>query len=349
MSMTDKAARLISLLEEYKKLGIAEQIDYHKFYLYSIITHSTAIEGSTVTEIENQLLFDEGISAKGRSVQELMMNLDLKAAYEHSMELAGRHTDFSIPMLTELSAKVMKNTGSVYHTILGDFDASKGELRLLGVTAGIGGSSYMDFRKVPAKLEEFCRQTNFRRRQLLASDDVVEKYMLSFDAHYQLATIHPWADGNGRMARLVMNHLQYELGLVPSKIVKENKAEYIQALVDSRTQETLAPFRQFMLDEHIRNLAGEIAAYKKSLEFDPINGIDDLISSSLDPISQQLYQAILHDNGKNYAGYALELGVSEATVKRHLGKLRKAGLIARGGSNKTGHWKIANNKEEDEV
>ena len=277
------------------------------------------------------------------------MNLDLKAAYEHSMELAGRHTDFSIPMLTGLSAKVMKNTGSVYHTALGDFDASKGELRLLGVTAGIGGSSYMDFRKVPTKLEEFCRQINLRRRQLFASDDVVEKYMLSFDAHYQLATIHPWADGNGRMARLVMNHLQYELGLVPSKIVKENKAEYIQALVDSRTQETLAPFRQFMLDEHIRNLADEIAAYKKSLEFDPISGADDPINSLLDPISQQLYQAILHDNDKNYAGYASELGVSEATVKRHLGKLRKAGLIVRTGSNKTGHWEIANNKEEDEV
>ncbi len=48
--------RLTKVLDEYKRLGIAEQIDYDKFYLYSIITHSTAIEGSTVTEIENQLL-----------------------------------------------------------------------------------------------------------------------------------------------------------------------------------------------------------------------------------------------------------------------------------------------------
>ena len=70
--------RLLQVLDEYKRLGIAEQIDYDKFYLYSLITHSTAIEGSTVTEIENQLLFDEGISAKGRSMQEQLMNLDLK-------------------------------------------------------------------------------------------------------------------------------------------------------------------------------------------------------------------------------------------------------------------------------
>ena len=55
--------KLSEVINEYNKLQISQQLDYDKFYLYSIITHSTAIEGSTVTEIENQLLFDEGISA----------------------------------------------------------------------------------------------------------------------------------------------------------------------------------------------------------------------------------------------------------------------------------------------
>ena len=57
--------------------------------MYSLITHSTVIEGSTVTEIENQLLFDEGISAKGRSVIEQLMNLDLKAVYEQPCRSFG--------------------------------------------------------------------------------------------------------------------------------------------------------------------------------------------------------------------------------------------------------------------
>lgn len=56
MSLDDKTKTLLSLLDEYKALGIAEQIDYNKFYLYSLITHSTAIEGSTVTEIEKYFL-----------------------------------------------------------------------------------------------------------------------------------------------------------------------------------------------------------------------------------------------------------------------------------------------------
>lgn len=55
------------LLKRHKELGISDQIDYEKSYLYSIITHSTAIEDSTVTEVEAQLLFDGGITAKGKT------------------------------------------------------------------------------------------------------------------------------------------------------------------------------------------------------------------------------------------------------------------------------------------
>ena len=336
--------KLLNALNEYESLGIADQIDYKKFYLYSLITHSTAIEGSTVTEIENQLLFDEGITAKGRSLQEQMMNLDLKVAYEHSMRLAYQHEEFSVEMLKSLSAIVMKNTGATYNTAQGSFDASKGDLRLVGVTAGIGGRSYMNFQKVPAKLEEFCKQLNRRRSELSNLDDIIAKYLFSFDAHYQLVTIHPWVDGNGRMSRLVMNHLQYEFGLVPVKIFKEDKAEYIQALIDSREKESLEPFREFMVEEHIRNISKEIKEYKKSQENDLIKAVSDPIKSFSDPIKERLYQAVLKDGTLNYAEYAAIIGASEATVKRRLGELKKDGFITRVGSNKTGHWEIMNNR-----
>ena len=336
----EQVNRFLEVLSEYHSLGIAEQIDYQKFYLYSLITHSTAIEGSTVTEIENQLLFDEGITAKGRSLQEQMMNLDLKAAYEHSMQLAHKHVDFSVDMLKALSALVMKNTGSQYNTPHGSFDASKGDLRLLGVTAGTGGQSYMNFQKAPGKLAELCQLTNERRHQLMDTDSMIDEYLLSFDVHCQLVTIHPWADGNGRMSRLVMNHLQYEFGLVPVKIVKEDKAEYIQALVEARKQESLEPFREFMMDEHIRNLCKEIGEYKQSQHNDPISIAPDPINTFSDPIKQQLYRAVLQDGSLNYAGYAALIGVSEATIKRRLNELKKEGAIVRIGSNKTGHWEI---------
>ena len=61
-----------------------------------------------------------------------------------------------------------------------------------------------------------------------------ELYRVTFDAHYNLVTIHPWADGNGRMARLVMNMLQFEFGLTPAKILKDDKEEYIKSLIATR-------------------------------------------------------------------------------------------------------------------
>ncbi|MDH6312662.1 Fic family protein [Parabacteroides sp. PFB2-10] len=341
MKKTNKE-QLLQLIDEYNQLGIGQQIDHDKFYLYSLITHSTAIEGSTVTEVENQLLFDEGISAKGRTIGEQMMNLDLKAAYEYSMKLAKQHTEFNTKMLKSLSAIVMKNTGSVYNTLQGSFDSSKGDLRLVNVIAGTGGSSYMNYLKVPAHLEAFCQQMNERKNTLLQSNDIIEKYLLSFDAHYLLVTIHPWVDGNGRMSRLVMNHLQFELDLIPTKVEKENKAEYIQALIDSREQESLEPFREFMLAEHIRNLHKEIEAYKKSNEFDPLKVISEPQEPQDEPQEKTIEKIILEEIRKNNKITREELveitHTSLSTIKRRLKKMSDKVVYI--GSGYSGHWEI---------
>lgn len=68
-------------LMAYLATGVEDQVNYQKFYIYSIVTNSIAIEGSTVTEIEGQLLFDEGIVAKGCSLTEQMKNVSLKDTY----------------------------------------------------------------------------------------------------------------------------------------------------------------------------------------------------------------------------------------------------------------------------
>ena len=62
--------KLEKMVNRYRELGIDKQIDYDKFHLYSLITHSTAIEGSTITELENQIMFDHGVSIKGKSIEE---------------------------------------------------------------------------------------------------------------------------------------------------------------------------------------------------------------------------------------------------------------------------------------
>ena len=169
---------LAELIKEYKKLGIGDQIDFDKLYLYSIITHSTAIEGSTVSETENKLLFEDGISAN-KPIAEQMMNLDLKKAYDEGLKLSSAHNNYSVEMLCSLSAFVMKNTGSDYNTILGSFSSSNGDLRLINVSAGRGGKSYMAWQKVPARLEEFCTWLN-KERAVIDPGDINKIYELSF-------------------------------------------------------------------------------------------------------------------------------------------------------------------------
>lgn len=77
-------------------------------------------------------------------------------------------------------------------------------------------------------------------------------------------------------------------------------------------------------------------------------GIADLIKPVSDPITERLYQAILKNNKLNYAEYGALLGVSEATIKRRLGELRKAGMIVRMGSNKSGYWEEVSLKDRKE-
>ena len=325
----------LSILQEYIRLGIPEQIDYKKFYLYSLITHSTAIEGSTVTEIENQLLFDEGITAPGRTLQEQMMNLDLKQAYEIAQERAEHHTPYSTTMLCDLSACLMEHTGSAYNTPLGSFSSAAGDLRLLNVTAGFGGRSYMAFAKVPQALQEFCLWLNSERKQINQAD-ILSAYRLSFLAHYRLVTIHPWADGNGRIARLVMNMLQWEYNLIPVKVLKEQKAEYIQALIDTREQDNEDIFVDTMLRIHQRNLSAEIASFNASVEANDTK--DD--TKQLTDRQQFILDLIRKDDTITISQMIQKVQVSEITIKRDLSILKKAGFIQRIGGRKEGKWLI---------
>ncbi len=323
------------IYEEYKQLGIDQQIDYAKFYLYSIITHSTAIEGSTVTEVENRLLFDEGIGAQ-KPLIEQMMNLDLKAAYEQGVIYAQQHTEYSVDMLCGLSELVMKNTGSEYSAMTGNFSAAKGELRLLNVSAGVGGRSYLSFQKVPGRLEEFCQWLNTERKSLNKSD--IEKvYDLSFETHYRLVNIHPWADGNGRMSRLVMNMIQYEFDVVPSIVKKEKRKQYISSLEQSEEAENSKIFKTFMLQHHCENLIKQIAEYRKSTE-----GIEPTVGSqkSSQKSSQKIIELIEENAGITTQAMADSLGISRRAVAKAIAKLQAKGIVRRIGPDKGGHWEI---------
>ena len=279
-------------------------------------------------------MFDHGVTIKGKSLIEQNMNLDLKFAYEKALEYARNHNTITTELLINLSALLMKNTGKEYKTAIGEFSSARGELRLLNVTAGFGGRSYMSYNKIPSKLEEFCRQLNADRKKT-SGMSVDELYRLTFDAHYNLVTIHPWADGNGRMARLVMNMLQFEFGLIPAKILKDDEEEYIKSLIATREEEDLNIFRDFMTSMLEKNLSDEINSYIMSIG-------ESEESAALKPMkTRDKIIALLTEDGKQSATTLAEkIGVSAKAIEKQLAKLKADGLIERKGPAKGGAWVV---------
>ena len=337
---------LLSLIQQHKELGISEQIDYEKFYLYSIITHSTAIEGSTVTELEAQLLFDEGITSQKRTLVEQLMNLDLKTAYDYGMKWIKHHEAITVNWLITLASKVMARTGSEYHSLGGDFSAAKGELRKLNVTAGFGGKSYMSYLKVPSRLEAFCEELN-KRRMAIDKTDIAAIYELSFWAHFELVSIHPWADGNGRTCRLLMNLLQIEYGVLPTKVLREDKAEYIQALIDTRENEDIQIFLDCMTQLHCKHLKWDIDQFIKSMTEEMVDKIDfaeEMIDKwSIKPaLAKKLADILIFADGKDEITTEIitkQFNLTQTTAKRYLRQLTEFGYIEAQGGNKNRTYK----------
>ena len=337
---------LLILIQQHKELGISEQIDYEKFYLYSIITHSTAIEGSTVTELEAQLLFDEGITSQKRTLVEQLMNLDLKTAYDYGMKWIKHHEAITVNWLITLASKVMARTGSEYHSLGGDFSAAKGELRKLNVTAGFGGKSYMSYLKVPSRLEAFCEELN-KRRMAIDKTDIAAIYELSFWAHFELVSIHPWADGNGRTCRLLMNLLQIEYGVLPTKVLREDKAEYIQALIDTRENEDIQIFLDCMTQLHCKHLKWDIDQFIKSMTEEMVDKIDfaeEMVDKwSIKPaLAKKLADILIFADGKDEITTEIitkQFNLTQTTAKRYLRQLTEFGYIEAQGGNKNRTYK----------
>lgn len=196
-----------------------------------------------------------------------------------------------------------------------------------------------------------------RHGHTVDKNDIIALYNLSFDAHYNLVTIHPWADayapkaqmsiisnyangaeatyGNGRMSRLLMNMLQFEAKIIPVKVSSEHKSEYIEALENTRKTEDLNIFRNFMLNEHAGNLQKMLNEYNSS------SNSDSLILPQNDTVNDtvNLILELVKASPKiTYSELAQKSGKSRATVARAVKKLSDSGIIKRTGADKNGFW-----------
>lgn len=258
-----KIQEIETLIKQFQHLAQG-RVDFHKYAYYAITHHSTAIEGSTLTENQVVDLLEYGKTVPDKPFAHHLMAYDHFRALEFVVDKAEEprenlaNAPLSIPFLQQIAAHVMRGTGGPVNTILGTYDTSQGDLRLSSVRAG--SRSFPDAKKVPDLLKVFCQDTN---AQISTAETVEQKLQTSFKAHFDLVSIHPFGDGNGRTSRLLMNFIQTLFGLPMSVVFVSDRFPYIEALEQARHEEDLTPFYNFMLDQYGKFLALEIEALKK--------------------------------------------------------------------------------------
>jgi Fic family protein len=91
----------------------------------------------------------------------------------------------------------------------------------------------------------------------------------SFDAHFRLAAIHPFADGNGRTARLLMNLLLLREGYPPVAVRPEDRKTYLDTLQHASMQDDLKPFQTFLHQRLDATLGEYLSAFEEALLPEP--------------------------------------------------------------------------------
>jgi Fic family protein len=247
--------QLTKAQSEYKSLGLESALDYERFVMISIVYNSTKIEGCSLDEGDTKLLLTEDLTAKGKPLTDHMMVKDHFEAFLHIKEQATRKRALSIDFIKEVNALVKKRTGGIEKTVLGDFDSSKGDLRI--APAYTDTRYFKKHEKIESLLEQLCQKVNDQLDSVYGNDCVA----LAADIHYHLVDIHPFADGNGRTARLFMNYIQLYHNEPLIKIFTEDRRDYLEALHQTDNTKDINIFRAFVCEQQIKFFKHEVAKY----------------------------------------------------------------------------------------
>jgi Fic family protein len=228
------------------------QVDMKRFTYYAITYHSTAIEGSTLTEGQVYNLLDQDIPAKNKPFSEQQMVIDHQKALVYTLNKTSEKQPLTEAFIKEIGGMVIKNTGSIYSTALGTFDSTRGDYRLVNVHAG--ARTFPNYSKIPDRMKSFVEEIN---KRIAEAKTFQQKCEVAFYAHFQLVSIHPFADGNGRTSRLIMNSILAGFDLPIFYVYKSNRISYIQALEKARETDNLHYFYSFMFGQYKKFLGGK--------------------------------------------------------------------------------------------
>lgn len=249
-------------------------------FMLEMTYNSNAIEGNTLTLKETYLVISEGITIKGKSLKEHLEAKNHQEALEfifEQVEHDSKHT-ISEHLIRELQSLVIGNIDRIIAGVYRD------------VEVAITASSHQPplATEVPSHMSDLI--TWFRKEQ--GKLDPIE---LAAILHHKLVNIHPFADGNGRTARLLMNIILLQVGYPLVIILKNDRKKYYETLSQADSG-YMGPFITFIA-----------RAVERSLD---------------------LYLATITSKGKHFQTLA-KLATQFNLTQKHLNLLaRKGNLVA---------------------
>ncbi len=172
--------------------------------------NSTAIEGNTLTLVQTKAILEDGLSVGGKSLCEIYEVANHRKAFNYVKEHVAKGDVLTEDIAKDIHMLLLENIlpGGIYRNV---------EVRISGAgfLPPVGEDMY-------AQVKEF-----FARLAEPAGNNLIE---LAAWTHAEFVRIHPFVDGNGRTARMLMNYQLMLAGFLPVSVAKEQRLEYYDAL-----------------------------------------------------------------------------------------------------------------------
>jgi Fic family protein len=201
------------ILDKHRPFDTALVKNLEEWFRIELTYTSNAIEGNTLTRAETAMVVEKGLTIGGKSITEHLEATNTAAALDFVKEQIKRKPN-------ELKEKdVLK----IHEIILSGINKEDAGL-YRRVPVRISGSAVVlpNPKKVQDLMDEFF--------SWLKKETKLHAVELAAEAHYRLVTIHPFVDGNGRTARLLMNMILMMRGFPPAIIRKNDRLAYIKSL-----------------------------------------------------------------------------------------------------------------------
>ena len=231
-------------MEKYRPLDVDQIRALNKDIRVEHIWSSNAIEGSKIDKYETEAIIDKGITIHGESIGDVLSTIDLNEAYDYMLDLASHKQPLTQTAIRDLNRLALAKT----HPELG------GEYRTLEVhPAKTDFNPYSEPFDIRPEMDELIEWSKTAQKKL-------HPVQYAADLHYKFVTIHPFRDGNGRTARLLMSLALAESGYPVVNIMpdKESREKYMEVLLESQKENDPTKFEDLVGDYTKRTLEKRI-------------------------------------------------------------------------------------------